>query len=179
MNLTIQENRVYPMQKDLSLQNLKIWKIRFFQRKDRIVALEYEIFTQVRQYIKGYVHEIQDVAKIVARIDVFSTFADVSSYNRYVRPTFNDDHIIQIEEGRHPVVEKVIPEESYVKNDISLGQDARIMSITGPNMGGKSTYMRQMALIMIMAQIGCFVPAKVQLFQSLMQSLLVLVRVMI
>ena len=98
--------------------------------------------------------------KIVARIDVFSTFADVSSYNRYVRPTFNDDHIIQIEEGRHPVVEKVIPEESYVKNDISLGQDAIIMLITGPNMGGKSTYMRQMALIMIMAQIGCFVPAK-------------------
>ena len=139
---------------------LKDMENKILSAQDRIAALEYEIFTQVRQYIKGYVHEIQDVAKIVARIDVFSTFADVSSYNRYVRPTFNDDHIIQIEEGRHPVVEKVIPEESYVKNDISLGQDARIMLITGPNMGGKSTYMRQMALIMIMAQIGCFVPAK-------------------
>ena len=139
---------------------LKDMENKILSAQDRIAALEYEIFTQVRQYIKGYVHEIQDVAKVVARIDVFSTFADVSSYNRYVRPTFNDDHIIQIEEGRHPVVEKVIPEESYVKNDISLGQDARIMLITGPNMGGKSTYMRQMALIMIMAQIGCFVPAK-------------------
>jgi len=135
---------------------LKDMENKILSAQDRIVALEYEIFTQVRQYIKGFVHEIQDVAKV----DVFTSFALVSGRNDYVRPVFNDEHIIHIEAGRHPVVEEVISKENYVKNDVSLGEDAKIMLITGPNMGGKSTYMRQMALTMIMAQIGCFVPAR-------------------
>ena len=139
---------------------LKDMENKILSAQDRIVALEYEIFTQVRQYIKGFVHEIQDVAKVVAKVDVFTSFALVSGRNDYVRPIFNDEHIIKIEAGRHPVVEEVISKENYVKNDVSLGEDAKIMLITGPNMGGKSTYMRQMALTMIMAQIGCFVPAR-------------------
>lgn len=139
---------------------LKDMENKILSAQDRIVALEYEIFTQVRQYIKGFVHEIQDVAKVVAKVDVFTSFALVSGRNDYVRPVFNDEHIIHIEAGRHPVVEEVISKENYVKNDVSLGEDAKIMLITGPNMGGKSTYMRQMALTMIMAQIGCFVPAR-------------------
>ena len=139
---------------------LKDMENKILSAQDRIVALEYEIFTQVRQYIKGFVHEIQDVAKVVAKVDVFTSFALVSGRNGYVRPVFNDEHIIHIEAGRHPVVEEVISKENYVKNDVSLGEDAKIMLITGPNMGGKSTYMRQMALTMIMAQIGCFVPAR-------------------
>ena len=139
---------------------LKDMENKILSAQDRIVALEYEIFTQVRQYIKGFVHEIQDVAKVVAKVDVFTSFALVSGRNDYVRPVFNDEHIIHIEAGRHPVVEEVISKENYVKNDVSLGEDAKIMLITGPNMRGKSTYMRQMALTMIMAQIGCFVPAR-------------------
>ena len=133
---------------------------KILSAQDRIVALEYEIFTQVRQYIKGFVHEIQDVAKVVAKVDVFTSFALVSGRNDYVRPVFNDEHIIHIEAGRHPVVEEVISKENYVKNDVSLGEDAKIMLITGPNMGGKSTYMRQNALLVIMAQMGSFIPAK-------------------
>ena len=139
---------------------LKDMENKILSAQDRIVALEYEIFTQVRQYIKGFVHEIQDVAKVVAKVDVFTSFALVSGRNGYVRPVFYDEHIIHIEAGRHPVVEEVISKENYVKNDVSLGEDAKIMLIAGPNMGGKSTYMRQMALTMIMAQIGCFVPAR-------------------
>lgn len=139
---------------------LKEMENKILSAQDRIVSLEYEIFTQVRKYIKGYVHEIQDVAKVVAKVDVFTSFALVSGRNNYVRPVFNTEHIIDIKAGRHPVVEEVISKENYISNDVSLGQDARIMLITGPNMGGKSTYMRQMALTMIMAQIGCFVPAR-------------------
>lgn len=139
---------------------LKDMENKILSAQDRIVSLEYEIFTQVRKYIKGFVHEIQDVAKVVAKVDVFTSFALVSGRNNYVRPSFNNEHRIDIKAGRHPVVEEVISKENYISNDVSLGDDARIMLITGPNMGGKSTYMRQMALTMIMAQIGCFVPAR-------------------
>ena len=139
---------------------LKDMENKILSAQDRITALEYEIFTQVRQYIKGYVHEIQDVAKVIAKVDVFTSFAVVSGRNNYVRPVFNQEHKIMIEAGRHPVVEEVISRENYIPNDVFLGEESRIMLITGPNMGGKSTYMRQMALTMIMAQIGCFVPAR-------------------
>ena len=101
---------------------LKDMENKILSAQDRIVALEYEIFTQVRQYIKGFVHEIQDVAKVVAKVDVFTSFALVSGRNDYVRPVFNDEHIIHIEAGRHPVVEEVISKENYVKNDVSLGE---------------------------------------------------------
>lgn len=112
----------------------------------------------MREYIKKDVHLIQDVASIVAQIDVYQSLASKASHNAYVRPVFNDQHIIDIENGRHGVIEQVISRQKYVPNDLHIHEDAPILLITGPNMGGKSTYMRQIALCVIMAQIGSFVP---------------------
>ena len=139
---------------------LKEMETKILSAQDRIVSLEYEIFTQVRNYIKQYVHMIQDVAKVIARVDCYTSLAALAAKNGYVRPTFNHDHRIDIVDGRHPVVEEVISRQNYIANDCHLDQKANIMLITGPNMGGKSTYMRQVVLTAIMAQIGSFVPAK-------------------
>lgn len=139
---------------------LKEMEDKILSAQDRIVSLEYEIFSQVRQYIKGYVHQMQDVAKVVARLDCYTALAALAAKNGYIRPTFNDDHRIDIVDGRHPVVEEVISRQNYIANDCHLDAKANIMLITGPNMGGKSTYMRQVVLTAIMAQIGSFVPAK-------------------
>ncbi len=139
---------------------LKEMEDKILSAQDRIVSLEYEIFTQVRNYIKQEVHLIQDVAKVVAKIDVYSTLATIASNNNYVRPLFNNEHELDIVEGRHPIVEQVISTQNYVSNDIHMNKDHEILLITGPNMGGKSTYMRQVTLTCIMAQIGSFVPAK-------------------
>ncbi|MFR6100247.1 MAG: MutS-related protein [Longibaculum sp.] len=119
---------------------------------------EYEIFVQIRDYIKKDVHLIQDVASVVAQIDVYQSLANKASQNGYVRPTFNDHHTMHIENGRHGVIEQVISRQKYVPNDLNIKEDEPILLITGPNMGGKSTYMRQIALCVIMAQIGSFVP---------------------
>jgi len=103
---------------------------------------------------------IQDVSKIIARVDVYQSLAMLASENSYVRPVFNDQKIMDIKEGRHGVIEKVMGHGKYVPNDVSIDETSPVVLITGPNMGGKSTYMRQVALIVIMAQIGSFVPAK-------------------
>ena len=103
---------------------------------------------------------IQDVSKIIARVDVYQSLAMLASENSYVRPVFNDQKIMDIKEGRHGVIEKVMGHGKYVPNDVSIDENSPVVLITGPNMGGKSTYMRQVALIVIMAQIGSFVPAK-------------------
>lgn len=129
--------------------------------EDKLVALEYELFREVREKIADEVVRIQHTAKAVAQIDVFASLALVAEQNNYCRPTINEKGTIDIKDGRHPVVEKMIPNEMFIANDTYLDNGSnRISIITGPNMAGKSTYMRQSALIVLMAQIGSFVPAK-------------------
>ena len=128
--------------------------------EDRLVQLEYELFRMVREEISGNVRRIQKTAKAIARIDVFVSMATVASQNNYCKPRINESGIIDIKNGRHPVVEKMINNDMFIDNDTYLDNNKnRISIITGPNMAGKSTYMRQTALIVLMAQIGSFVPA--------------------
>ena len=127
--------------------------------EEKIVSLEYELFIMVRDEIKKYIPKIQNLAHTLSEIDVLSALSVVAEENNYVRPKLNEDNIIEIEGGRHPVIEKVLVNTEFVSNDIKMSKDDIIMLITGPNMAGKSTYMRQMAIISIMAQIGSFVPA--------------------
>lgn len=129
--------------------------------EDKLVSLEYELFREVRDKIAAEVVRIQITAKAVAQLDVFASLAVVAEQNNYCRPKLNEKGIIEIKEGRHPVVEKMTANEMFVANDTYLDNGSRRVSIiTGPNMAGKSTYMRQSALIVLMAQIGSFVPAK-------------------
>lgn len=139
---------------------LKDMESKILSAQDKIQKLEYVLFTQVRNEIKKEVHLIQDVSKIIARVDVYQSLAMLASENSYVRPVFNDQKIMDIKEGRHGVIEKVMGHGKYVPNDVSIDENSPVVLITGPNMGGKSTYMREVALIVIMAQIGSFVPAK-------------------
>ena len=139
---------------------LKDMESKILSAQDKIQKLEYVLFTQVRNEIKKEVHLIQDVSKIIARVDVYQSLAMLASENSYVRPVFNDQKIMDIKEGRHGVIEKVMGHGKYVPNDVSIDENSPVVLITGPNMGGKSTYMRQVALIVMMAQIGSFVPAK-------------------
>lgn len=142
------------------IPELKDMESKILSAQDKIQKLEYVLFTQVRNEIKKEVHLIQDVSKIIARVDVYQSLAMLASENSYVRPVFNDQKIMDIKEGRHGVIEKVMGHGKYVPNDVSIDENSPVVLITGPNMGGKSTYMRQVALIVIMAQIGSFVPAK-------------------
>ena len=129
--------------------------------EDKLYALEYEIYSQVRDTIAGEVERIQKTAKAVAALDAFASLAVVAERNNYTRPKINEKGIIDIKDGRHPVVERMIPNDMFIANDTYLDDKKhRISIITGPNMAGKSTYMRQTALIALMAQIGSFVPAK-------------------
>ena len=129
--------------------------------EDKLYALEYEIYSQVRDTIAGEIERIQKTAKAVAALDAFASLAVVAERNNYTRPKINEKGIIDIKDGRHPVVERMIPNDMFIANDTYLDDKKhRISIITGPNMAGKSTYMRQTALIALMAQIGSFVPAK-------------------
>ena len=128
--------------------------------EDKLFALEYELFVEVREAIAAEIKRIQQTAKAIATIDVFVSLALVAEQQNFVRPTINNKGVIDIKEGRHPVVEKIMNNDLFVSNDTYLDQkEQRISIITGPNMAGKSTYMRQTALIVLMAQIGSFVPA--------------------
>ena len=127
--------------------------------EEKIINLEYDLFIDIRNTCSKYVHTLQTIAKIISEIDVLLSFALISEKYNYVRPILTEDHNLEIIEGRHPVVEKVI-KESYIPNDIVMDNNTSIILITGPNMAGKSTYMRQLGIITIMAQIGCYVPAK-------------------
>ena len=128
--------------------------------EDKLYALEYELYSEVRDAIAAEVLRIQKTAKAVAQIDAFASLALTAERNQYVRPKINEKGTIDIRDGRHPVVEKMIPSEMFIANDTYLDDKKnRISVITGPNMAGKSTYMRQTALIVLMAQIGSFVPA--------------------
>ncbi len=126
--------------------------------EEKIINLEYALFTKVRCEIKKLIPSIQLTAKSLAKLDVMQSFATVSETNNYVRPIFTDNKEVRIINARHPVVEKVL-DNDFVSNDIIFNKDVYLQIITGPNMAGKSTYLRQMAMIVIMAQIGCFVPA--------------------
>ena len=129
--------------------------------EDKLVQLEYELFRELREQIAKDVVRIQKTAKALAKIDVFASLALISEQNHYCRPSLNQNGRIDIKNGRHPVVEKMINNDMFIANDTYLdNQKNRISVITGPNMAGKSTYMRQTALIVLMAQIGCFVPAE-------------------
>ncbi|WP_430517206.1 DNA mismatch repair protein MutS [Faecalicatena orotica] len=128
--------------------------------EDKLFALEYDLYSTVRDTIAGEVERIQKTAKAVAALDVFASLALVAERNNYVRPKINEKGTIDIKDGRHPVVEKMIPNDMFISNDTYLDdKKQRISIITGPNMAGKSTYMRQAALIVLMAQLGSFVPA--------------------
>ena len=129
--------------------------------EDRLATLEYNLFAELRDNIAADVVRIQNTAKAVAKIDVFTSLAYVAEKNNYVCPKINEKGVINIKNGRHPVVEKMIPNDMFVANDTYLDNSSnRVSIITGPNMAGKSTYMRQTALIVLMAQIGSFVPAE-------------------
>ena len=139
---------------------LKDMESKILSAQDKIEKLEYVLFTQIRNEIKKEVHLIQDVAKIIAQVDVYQSLAMLASENSYVRPIFNNNKTLEITEGRHGVIEKVMGHGKYVPNDVRIDESNPVVLITGPNMGGKSTYMREVALMIIMAQIGSFVPAK-------------------
>ena len=126
--------------------------------EEKIINMEYDLFIEIRDRIKEYIPRLQEVAKVISEIDVLQSFSTVSEENNYVRPVLTDKRIIDIKENRHAVVEKVLSCE-FVSNDVYMDEDTNILLITGPNMAGKSTYMRQLAITVIMAQIGCFVPA--------------------
>lgn len=129
--------------------------------EDKLFTLEYDMFCQIREAIAGEMERIQRTAKAVARLDVLASFSVVAERNHYVRPAMNEKGVIDIKGGRHPVVEQMITGDLFIANDTYLDNNKYCVSIiTGPNMAGKSTYMRQVALIVLMAQIGCFVPAE-------------------
>ena len=126
--------------------------------EEKIIDLEYQLFVEIRDKVKEYIPRLQSISKVISEIDCLQAFANVSSSNNYVRPKLVDERVIKLIDDRHPVVEQVIDSE-YVPNDIIMDSNTNILLITGPNMAGKSTYMRQLAITVIMAQIGCFVPA--------------------
>lgn len=128
--------------------------------EERIIDLEYNLFLSIRDKVKTFIPILQKISKVISEIDVLQSFATVTEENNYVRPIVSDEREVEIIEGRHPVVEKVLDGDVYVPNDVILDKDTNILLITGPNMAGKSTYMRQFAITVIMAQIGCFVPAR-------------------
>ncbi len=141
-------------------QELKDFETKILGAQEKIVTLEYHIFCNVRDKIKKKLSDIQDTAKRISIIDVTAALAEVAELNNYVRPDLNLDGNIFISDGRHPLVEKILTKNLFVPNDTHLNKNSSIMIITGPNMAGKSTYMRQVALITLMAQVGSFVPAK-------------------
>ena len=129
--------------------------------EDKLCALEYDLFCQVREELAAQIPRIQETAKAIAQLDVYASLSVVAQRNNYVRPTVNTKGVIDIKNGRHPVVEKMINNDMFIANDTYLDNGSkRVSVITGPNMAGKSTYMRQTALIVLMAQIGSFVPAE-------------------
>ncbi|MDO5516453.1 MAG: DNA mismatch repair protein MutS [Clostridium sp.] len=141
-------------------EELKTMEDKILGSEEKLVNLEYELFMEVRDEIEKHIARLKKSARIIADLDGVSTLALVALENDYVKPEINEEGIIEINEGRHPVVEKVIGRGEFVSNNTTLNQDDKeLLLITGPNMAGKSTYMRQVALITLMAQIGSFVPA--------------------
>lgn len=140
---------------------LKKLETLILEAEEKSVALEYNLFLEVRNEVKKAITRLQKLAKSLSATDVLQSFATVSERYQYVQPTMEvGTHNLQIKEGRHPVVEKVLGHQEYIPNSVLMSPDEMLLLITGPNMSGKSTYMRQLALTVIMAQMGCFVPAE-------------------
>jgi DNA mismatch repair protein MutS len=129
------------------------------QAEEKSGELEYQLFTEIREIVKEHIPRLQAAAKAVSELDVLQCFAQVSEERRYVKPKFSTEGKVVLKDGRHPVVEKVLNAQEYVANDCFMDHEREVLLITGPNMSGKSTYMRQIALTAILAQIGCYVPA--------------------
>ncbi|CAM2797714.1 DNA mismatch repair protein MutS [Fructilactobacillus fructivorans] len=143
-----------------STPELKEKESIILEAEEKSKSLEYEIFTRVRDQIKKQIPRIQKLASGISRLDVLQSFATISEKYQFIKPQFNDGHDLNVKAGRHPVVERVMGAQSYVPNDVVMHPSVSELLITGPNMSGKSTYMRQLALIVILAQMGCFVPAE-------------------
>ncbi|WMT18020.1 DNA mismatch repair protein MutS [Parageobacillus toebii] len=141
-------------------QELKEKEALILEAEEKSIELEYELFVDIRERVKQYIPRLQSLAKTISELDVLQSFATVSEERHYVKPQFSDNRELIIQAGRHPVVEKVLGAQTYVPNDCYMNKERELLLITGPNMSGKSTYMRQIALTAIMAQIGCFVPAE-------------------
>lgn len=140
---------------------LKEMEAKILEAEEKSLLLEHQLFQQVREKVKGHQAVLQQIAQTVATIDVLQSMAEISESHQYVRPQFmTDKRDLYLKESRHPVVEGVIGQDRFVPNDIEMDPETSILMITGPNMSGKSTYMRQLGLIVILAQMGCFVPAK-------------------
>lgn len=140
---------------------LKEFETKILGAQEKIAQLEYQIFSTVREYLRSHLPAIQESARIIAKIDCLASFAEAANLNRYVRPVMLSDRQICIKEGRHPVIERILTTEMFVPNDAVLNHDdSEIIILTGPNMAGKSTYMRQIALLVLMSQAGSFIPAK-------------------
>ena len=140
---------------------LKEFEVKVLTSQERMLALEYQLFGQIRQDIQGHITAMQQTARAIARVDCLYSLACVAHDNRYVRPRLNRDQVIQIKDGRHPIIEQFLTDELFVPNDVTLNHtNHEILVITGPNMAGKSTYMRQIAVLILMAQVGSFIPAR-------------------
>jgi DNA mismatch repair protein MutS len=138
---------------------LKEKETLILEAEEKIVELEYQLFVDLREQVKQYIPRLQELAKRLSELDVLQCFATVSENRHYSKPYFSQNGELFIKDGRHPVVEKVMDSQEYVPNDCYFSEDRQMLLITGPNMSGKSTYMRQVALTAILAQIGCYVPA--------------------
>ncbi len=138
---------------------LKEWEEKVFGAEDRITNLETELFTDIRNRVASSVPRLQEVGGRIAALDVLATFADVAVRSAYVRPEIHTGFDLEIREGRHPVVETMMPREEFIPNDVVLDDEGHIVVLTGPNMAGKSTVLRQIGLIQLLGQLGSFVPA--------------------
>ncbi|CAM5401873.1 DNA mismatch repair protein MutS OS=Lysinibacillus sphaericus OX=1421 GN=mutS PE=3 SV=1 [Lysinibacillus sphaericus] len=141
-------------------QELKEKEALILNAEEESLALEYNLFVEIREQLKSYIPRVQALAASISELDVLLSFASVSEKYRFTKPEFHAGRALEIIEGRHPVVEKMLNKQMYVPNDCVLEENHNMMLITGPNMSGKSTYMRQVALIVVMAQMGCYVPAE-------------------
>ncbi|MDU4959701.1 MAG: DNA mismatch repair protein MutS [Sporomusaceae bacterium] len=140
---------------------LKEFELKVLGAEEKIVALEYQLFASLRETVKRQVRELQQTARQVALLDAACSLSEAAVRNNYIKPVITADNELRIKDGRHPVVEKLLQRERFIPNDTGLNHsDCEVMIITGPNMAGKSTYMRQVALLTVMAQIGSFVPAR-------------------
>ncbi|RUL55153.1 DNA mismatch repair protein MutS [Lysinibacillus antri] len=140
-------------------EELKEKEAIILNAEEQSLALEYDLFVELRETLKAYIPRVQALASKISELDVYISFAVVSEKYRFIQPTFHEGRSLKIVGGRHPVVEKMLNKQMYVPNDCILTDDKNMMLITGPNMSGKSTYMRQVALIVVLAQMGCYVPA--------------------
>ncbi|WP_302359691.1 DNA mismatch repair protein MutS [uncultured Megasphaera sp.] len=140
---------------------LKEFEIKALTSQERMLELEYKLFGDIRRQIQAHIPAMQETARAIARVDCLYSLAATAYDNRYVRPSLNTKSAIRIKDGRHPIVERYLKDELFVPNDVNLNHDDHeILVITGPNMAGKSTYMRQVAVLVLMAQAGSFIPAK-------------------